>query len=721
MKATRKKLLKPRREEADRQAVRWQEDFADYIRTECHLAANTVEAYRRDMAKFFEWLGSRRFQSLSVNELAEYPAWLGEQQLSPKSITRHVASLKVFFRFVQLEGALTDNQAELLGTQKLWQKVPQVLSIAQVEQLLAAPRKADPWHLRDRAILELLYATGCRVSELATLRLADMHLAERYCICHGKGDKQRIVPLGARAIAAVESYLAAERPQLVERGKSVSDRLILSPRGAGLRRERIWELMKRYAAAGRCTARSAPTRCATVLPRTCSGEVPTYDKFKKCSVTPASPPPRFTLTSITHGSKRCISSFIRERRRKKSRVSRRQLAMTGLFRALSPSVGFEALTRIATPAHSCMPSTERSQSIAPYGECSRRLQVLSCSVASAGPPENPRPAKSGSITPRIKTPHIAPTYTFSEGRLKSSVSGFDEMLGGGIPEGSSTMIAGGAGTGKTLLGIHFVTSAAERGDSSVIVGFQENPAQMDAITERYGWNLKKMKDNNLVSHLYHSPVELQPDIHFHRVREAVDKVDAKLVLIDSLKDIEIATPDKIRYKDYVYSLVNEFRMRGITTLMTNEIPELFGPFQLSEYGVSFMADNVLLLRYVELAGKMSRAINVMKVRGSMHSKDFREFEIDSKGIKLMDPIRAFSGILTGTPSVSETTALMNLPHRARYIVETLRHGGPIDTKDISESTGLSVDVVTHEVRWLQQHRLISNLMDDGTEKFSINF
>lgn len=242
-----RKTLRPRRETADRLAVRWQEDFADYIRTECHLASNTVEAYQRDLAKFFLWLGSRRLQSLSVNDLAGYPAWLGEQKLSPKSITRHVASLKVFYRFVQLEGALTDNQAELLGSQKLWQKVPQVLSIAQVEQLLAAPRKSDSWWLRDRAILELLYATGCRVSELATLKLPDMHLAERYCICHGKGDKQRIVPLGRRAIEAAERYLADERPRLAERGRTVSDNVILSPRGAGLRRERIWELIKRYA------------------------------------------------------------------------------------------------------------------------------------------------------------------------------------------------------------------------------------------------------------------------------------------------------------------------------------------------------------------------------------------------------------------------------------------------------------------------------------------
>lgn len=247
MKNLRKKL-KPRRESAQRLAAQWQVDFSDYLRSECHLADNTVEAYDRDLKRFFEWLGSRRIAELKVSDLAGYPAWLTEQSLAPKSVTRHVASLKVFFRFLQLEGALTDNQAELLGTQKLWQRVPDVLSEKQVEKLLTAPRKSDAWWLRDRAILELLYATGARVSELATLKCRDVHLNERYVICHGKGDKQRIVPLGDQAIEAVRRYLEKQRPRLAARRTNASDWLILSPRGAPLRRERIWELIKKYAA-----------------------------------------------------------------------------------------------------------------------------------------------------------------------------------------------------------------------------------------------------------------------------------------------------------------------------------------------------------------------------------------------------------------------------------------------------------------------------------------
>jgi len=243
-----RKKIKPRRESAQREASRWQADFTDYLRSECHLAENTVAAYARDLTKFFTWLGNRRLPELRVSDLAVYPGWLTEQTLAPKSVTRHVASLKVFFKFMQLEGAITDNQAELLGTQKLWQRVPEVLSEKQIDKLLTAPRKTDPWWLRDRAILELLYATGARVSELATLKCRDVHLQQRYLVCHGKGDKQRIVPLGTQAIVAVHQYLENQRPRLAARREPASEWLILSPRGAPLRRERIWELIKKYAA-----------------------------------------------------------------------------------------------------------------------------------------------------------------------------------------------------------------------------------------------------------------------------------------------------------------------------------------------------------------------------------------------------------------------------------------------------------------------------------------
>ncbi len=228
--------------------LRWIAAFVDYARTECHLAANTVAAYRRDLAKFAEWLGGRDVAKLSIRELSDYAAWLHARKLAAASIARHVVSLKVFFRYLQLEGMLRDNLAELLGSQRLWHRVPHVLSIEAVEQLLASPITGDPLWRRDRALLELLYATGCRASEVSHLTLSDVHLAEVYCLCRGKGDRQRIVPLNRRAATAVQTYLNDERPKIVKAAARDPGWLLLSRRGHRLRRERIWELMKIYAA-----------------------------------------------------------------------------------------------------------------------------------------------------------------------------------------------------------------------------------------------------------------------------------------------------------------------------------------------------------------------------------------------------------------------------------------------------------------------------------------
>lgn len=242
------KLVPPSPKTSGDAAVRWSAAFEDYLRSECRLAANTVMAYRRDLQHFRQWLDGRRIPDLTIAQLSDYVAWLHEQWLAPTSVARRLASLKVFFRYLQLEGVLQESQAELLSSQKLWQRVPQVLSPQMVERFLAAPRKYDVYWRRDRAILELLYATGCRASELTTLRTQDVHLDEGYCLCHGKGDKQRIVPMGQAAAKMVREYLAEERPRLAARAPSPPEWLILSRRGLRLRREAIWELVKKYAA-----------------------------------------------------------------------------------------------------------------------------------------------------------------------------------------------------------------------------------------------------------------------------------------------------------------------------------------------------------------------------------------------------------------------------------------------------------------------------------------
>jgi integrase/recombinase XerD len=247
MSLLRRKLSPPKSPSAQSMARSWVDSFSAYTAGECHLADNTVAAYRRDMERFLEWLAGRSVHKLTIQELADYAGWLHEKKLAPASIARHLVSLKVFFRYLQLEGVVTDNLAELLGSQKLWQRVPKVLSPQQINRLFEAPMRGDLYWLRDRALLELLYATGCRASELSNLKLRDLHLDEGYCICRGKGDKERMVPLGTRAIDAVKRYLEHERRTLAGKSTNPADWALLSYRGRRLRRERIWELLKQYA------------------------------------------------------------------------------------------------------------------------------------------------------------------------------------------------------------------------------------------------------------------------------------------------------------------------------------------------------------------------------------------------------------------------------------------------------------------------------------------
>ncbi|MEL7497840.1 MAG: site-specific tyrosine recombinase XerD [Planctomycetota bacterium] len=253
-----RKLLKPKPLSHANATKRWNEAFTDYLRTECHLAENTVMAYSRDMRRFTDWLGNRSIVELEVRELAEFVGLLKDIDLAPASIARHIVSVKMFFRYLQLEGVLTENKVELLGSQKLWQRIPTVLSPREVDRFLNAPRRIELYHFRDRALLELMYATGCRASEVAGLRLRDLHLQERFCKCHGKGSKQRIVPLGEASLEAVELYLDRQRPKLAAMRPQEPDWLFLSRSGRALRREAIWELVKKYALIANVSVKISP-------------------------------------------------------------------------------------------------------------------------------------------------------------------------------------------------------------------------------------------------------------------------------------------------------------------------------------------------------------------------------------------------------------------------------------------------------------------------------
>lgn len=222
--------------------------FRDYITAERGMAKNTILAYQGDLQKYHAWIvggGLPNYLRPSVRELTDYLGYLRDEGLAAPSVARNLIATKMFYRFLRLEERVEQNTVELLSSPKLWERIPQVLSPESVEKLLAAPRNEDRFFLRDRALLETLYATGSRASEVVNLRLADVHLESSFCKCTGKGSKQRVVPLGVPAISAITIYLQDSRPQLTQ-GDTENPWLFVSKGGRRLTREMLWILVKKY-------------------------------------------------------------------------------------------------------------------------------------------------------------------------------------------------------------------------------------------------------------------------------------------------------------------------------------------------------------------------------------------------------------------------------------------------------------------------------------------
>jgi len=222
--------------------------FVSYLEAECGMADNTVSAYRSDLMKFFEWNqthGKASIKKIDVKTLSKYLQFLTDRGLAASSISRYLVAIKMFFRFLVLEGVLTESSIDVMTSPKLWQYLPKVLSPARVDQLLQAPDSGDRYQYRDRAILALMYATGCRASEVTSLRLRDIRLEENYCRCTGKGNKERIVSLNPVARRAISAYLQEERSQMA---KPKDDGwLFVTRSGNALSRVMIWKLLKKYA------------------------------------------------------------------------------------------------------------------------------------------------------------------------------------------------------------------------------------------------------------------------------------------------------------------------------------------------------------------------------------------------------------------------------------------------------------------------------------------
>jgi len=224
--------------------------FLNYLKVEKGLAKNTMEAYTRDLAKFAVFAAKRQrgLTEIRRDDIVDFLASLYRQKLDSSSVARHLVSLRNFFRFALREGEIQSDPTQNLESPRVRKSLPGYLRLEEVDRLLEQPDLSKPLGIRDKALLELLYSTGLRVSELVGLRVGDLEMRMGCLRCIGKGNKERIVPVGRKALAAVEQYLSESRPVLLrKRGQAPAvPNLFVNRLGGRLSRVGVWKILRGY-------------------------------------------------------------------------------------------------------------------------------------------------------------------------------------------------------------------------------------------------------------------------------------------------------------------------------------------------------------------------------------------------------------------------------------------------------------------------------------------
>ncbi len=250
-------------------------------------------------------------------------------------------------------------------------------------------------------------------------------------------------------------------------------------------------------------------------------------------------------------------------------------------------------------------------------------------------------------------------------RVATGVVGLDAMLGGGLMPGDATLVAGSPGTGKTTLGTHFLVHGAQNGEPGIMVTFEYLPQQIYRDAAARGWDLPALEDQGLLKVICLTPdillAQAQPGVTL--LDEAIRDIGAKRLVLDSMSHFSFYDGSREGLRDDLAGLLNHLRFQGVTSILTHEIPQIVGPaVHISEYGLEFLVDAVILLRYVELDASLEKAVNILKFRGGSHDRSYRRLTLDEGGFSVHGTFEGVEGISSGSARHS------SIEKRARRLI-----------------------------------------------------
>jgi circadian clock protein KaiC len=327
----------------------------------------------------------------------------------------------------------------------------------------------------------------------------------------------------------------------------------------------------------------------------------------------------------------------------------------------------------------------------------RRLQVVKVRGMATMPGMHTIRITSGGVQVFPRTPErLADVQRTDQHRLSTGIAGLDEMMGGGIPAGDSLVLAGPTGTGKTTFAMKFIAAGLAAGESAVIAIFEEHPEMYLTRAKTLEVDLRGAVRAGKLRIIYLRPLDLSVDETLDEIRTAVQEIGAKRVVIDSISGFEMALAPVFRddFRESFYRLIGALTGIGVTMFSTVEVVDGNNGLQFTGYRVSFLTDDILNQRYVEIGGALHKALVVVKMRGSAHSREFRVYELTATDVELRESLRDFDRITTGMPTRQARTAPAPYPGLTPQEVlafEMVTRAGGMSSTEVSKQTGLPAE------------------------------